>query len=368
MSEEKNIEATAQDTEIADIESRLETAGPISNLSDDRKPQEAQPVPPEKKEGEQAPAKEPEGKEAEGKPDESQVEKKAEPEQDANKLMDGWDKPDFQPQNKDWAALRRVLKAKEEQLAQIESRLRSQPEAPEKKNDADGGEKDSGARKMPPEQVFDLYEKASRGAIENADSVEAAARKVVSEMSVAEIRAVAQKAANGLFGSRSPQILDLAKSEMPIAIARELDETKEEEEEKAKSDSFRNTVAASMGKMLEKRPELKDANSEMFKFAATYRDRMIGKFGEDGSVLSKGPLFDFVASSPDWPEHIVPLMAEAFELQTLRSKVAGADALRKKVDAQRSPEPGGRGVVSRQPETEIDQIEQRLAQAGRITL
>lgn len=345
-------EPVGVDKELAEIEKQLESL-PTSS-------EELQPSPP-KPEPEQAPAEKPADQPAtkeEAKVEEPQQAVQAEPEEK---------KPD-RLSNEEWAAARvaasKKLEKAQQEWAAKEQKLSEELNALRAKAEQVQVPKVEAPKSLPPEQVFASYHAALSGKIDNADAVASAAKTIIAKMSHEDIQKVVGMAETGLFGQASSEVLQLAKEEMGAAAVRWISDQKGKTEQEAKKQEFFAKRNASFQKVIDTYPELKDQNSELFKAIPALREKYIGKFSQDGTVISKGPLFDLIKEA-DWPERVTPLFVELFNSQKNQAKAVAVETVKTKEELKRSPESGGHSGA-RQTPTELEALEKQLESLGTI--
>ena len=348
-------EPVGVDKELAEIEKQLESLPTPS--------EEAQPSKQSKQEPEQIPA------EKQAVQPANKEEQKANEQQAVQ--VDEEKKPE-KLSNEDWAAARvaaskklekaqQEWSAKEKQLSDEINALKVKYEQQPVKTEP---QKREAQNALPPEQVFAAYHNALSGKIENAEAVINAAKTIIGKMSHEDIQKVIGMAETGLFGSSSNDILNLAKEEIGVATARWITDQKIKNEQEAKRQEFFSKRNASFKKVVETYPELKDQNSELFKAIPALREKYIGKFSQDGTVISKGPLFDLIKEA-DWPERVTPLFIELFNAQKNQTANATTEKTKQIEELKRSPESGGHSGA-RQPITEVEAIEKQLEALGTI--
>ncbi len=267
-------------------------------------------------------------------------------------------KDDDTPSNKAFANMRTALKdasakqaAMERTIAELQAKV--SPPAPA----------------TPPEQAFKQLNDALTGKAENAASATSAAKAAISAMPVEDVRKVIAMAERGELGEDSANILALAREELAPALDRALQAREALEGERQQTEKWRTDNDASLQRITEQHPDLKQTDSALFKFLADFREKYVARLDADGNVTEKLALYPLM-SDPSWPEKIIPVAVEMFNAQGLAAKAKEADALKEKLDRQRTPagggnhpSPGDKGAAS-----EVEQLEQELRDRGNIPL
>jgi len=343
MSETAVLDAPQTDTpaaEVADLEKQLSEQGIIHDIE-----------PPAQKTAVKAPTAAPVD---DGKPKGDQPPKPTEPAQPTAPPT----KDDDTPTGKAFASMRIALKeaaskqtAMERELAELRTKV--SPPAPA----------------TPPEQAFKQLNDALTGKAEDAATATQTAKAAIQAMPVEDVRKVIAMAERGELGEDSANILALAREELAPAIDRALQARDVLEGERQQTEKWQQDNDASLRKMAEQHPDLAKTDSALFKFLADFREKYVAKLDEQGNVTEKLALYPLM-SDPNWPEKVIPVAVELFNAQGLSAKAREADALKEKLDRQRTPAGGGNhpSPGDKGTSTDVEELEKQLAGLGNIPL
>lgn len=282
----------------------------------------------EQPQGNEAPAPEPKPEgEAEGntpakpdaKPGESHPEQAQEPEKKEEDLLESEVE---NPQAEHFRKLREVakeFKQKTLQLQQELEQLKSKPQEPAK---VEATQPDK--PKVMPDQLVQIVAKARNQELDGVDMGQVMKDALVvmkEEFTPLQINQIVEKASRGEYGKYSEDIQLFMQEAIPHIMvaqqAREMEVRQERQEVQERQARYKQEADASLARVFEKAPELKDEKSPVRVAVNNWLAENIGVFNQQGVAEKTGPMA-WVLQHPSWPEMVLPLALASVKAQGTR--------------------------------------------------